>query len=308
MDLKQLAYFCTIAEEGSISSAARILHISQPPLSHQLKLLEGELGVRLLERGPRSISLTEAGKLLYERAVRILSMADAAAKDLSDFSEEHSTPLRLGTTSSSGPALLNERIKEFHRLYPKVRFEIHEGNSFQILELLNNDIIGIGIARLPARAKNVECYPLEAEPMAAAGIPEFFRELPGSSIHLHDIKEKPFIIYRRFEELIRAAFEQIHAEPNIFCIDDDARTSMMWANAGIGIALIPQSIVQLIGLSNLSCRIIEDRSLYTQIAALWRKDRSFSTPAKNFMEIFRKKYDSDPKPYSSPERFPEDIN
>lgn len=82
MDLKQLQSFVTIAQEGSISAAAKKLHISQPPLSQQLKALERELGVVLLERGPRHVQLTDAGQLLYERALGMLELARVAALSL----------------------------------------------------------------------------------------------------------------------------------------------------------------------------------------------------------------------------------
>jgi DNA-binding transcriptional LysR family regulator len=73
MDLRQLRYFQVIAEEGQISKAAKRLHMAQPPLSHQLKQLELEIGTRLMERGSRKIRLTDAGKLLHERADQIWS-------------------------------------------------------------------------------------------------------------------------------------------------------------------------------------------------------------------------------------------
>ena len=68
MDLKQLRYFTTVAEEGTISAAAKKLFMSQPPLSTQMKLLEQELGCSLFERGQKHIRLTETGRLLYDRA------------------------------------------------------------------------------------------------------------------------------------------------------------------------------------------------------------------------------------------------
>lgn len=75
MELRQLEYFCRIADTGSIHEAARRLNLSQPPLSYQLRQLEEELGVRLFERGSRGVALTEAGKLLYARAESLLDYA-----------------------------------------------------------------------------------------------------------------------------------------------------------------------------------------------------------------------------------------
>lgn len=78
MELRQLSYFTTIVNEGNISQAAKKLNISQPPLSHQMKLLEEELGVTLFERGSRRIRLTPAGKTFYDRALAILDLSQAA--------------------------------------------------------------------------------------------------------------------------------------------------------------------------------------------------------------------------------------
>ena len=74
MDIRKLQYFTAIVDEGSITGAAKRLHMSQPPLSTQMKLLEEELGVILFDRGSRNIQLTDAGKLLYNRAHAILEL------------------------------------------------------------------------------------------------------------------------------------------------------------------------------------------------------------------------------------------
>ena len=80
MNIKQLEYFIAIAEEHQITAAAKRLHISQPPLSYELAKLEKELGCQLAVRGPRSVSLTEAGKVLYERALRIVALTQATER------------------------------------------------------------------------------------------------------------------------------------------------------------------------------------------------------------------------------------
>ena len=82
MELRQLHYFVTIVNEGNISQAAKRLHISQPPLSHQMKLLEEELGVTLFERGSRRIRLTLPGKALYEKALAILDLSALAKTEI----------------------------------------------------------------------------------------------------------------------------------------------------------------------------------------------------------------------------------
>lgn len=88
MDLKQLSYFVAVIQEGTISGAARKLHLTQPPLSAQMKLLEEEAGCLLFERGSRHVQLTAAGQMLYGRAVKMLELADITARELKDYRME----------------------------------------------------------------------------------------------------------------------------------------------------------------------------------------------------------------------------
>ena len=101
MELRQLSYFTTIVNEGNISQAAKKLNISQPPLSHQMKLLEAELGVTLFERGSRRIRLTPAGKTFYDRALAILDLSQAARTELTAQKQEIQGIVRLGIISSA---------------------------------------------------------------------------------------------------------------------------------------------------------------------------------------------------------------
>ena len=87
MDIRQLKYFMAIAEEGQISRAAKRLHIAQPPLSLQLKLLEQDLGVQLIERNTKSLRLTKAGHALYQRAEQIMGLVNTTVKEIREFDE-----------------------------------------------------------------------------------------------------------------------------------------------------------------------------------------------------------------------------
>lgn len=96
MDLKQLMYFAAVVEEGSITAAAKRLHLSQPPLSHQMKCLEEELGLQLMERGARHITLTAAGKVFYQRAKNLLQLADSTQKEMRAIRQGLAGTLTLG--------------------------------------------------------------------------------------------------------------------------------------------------------------------------------------------------------------------
>ena len=98
MELRQLEYFRAIVDAGTISGAARVLHMTQPPLSYQIKMLEEELQVPLLIRGTKKITLTEAGKTLYEQAGALLMFADLTRREVVKSSQ--SATLHIGMTPS----------------------------------------------------------------------------------------------------------------------------------------------------------------------------------------------------------------
>ncbi len=290
MNLKQLLYFTALAEEGNITKAAKKLHMSQPPLSFQLKLLEEETQTVLFERGSRKIMLTESGKLLYKRAKVILDMEKNTLKEIKDLKNGFSGTLSIGTVSSSGAVLLHKRMSLFHKTYPNIKFEIHEGNTFELLELLNSGVIELAIVRTPFNTSDYKCTYLEKEPMAAVGNKNFlnFKE---NTISLKDLKDIPLIIYRRFENLLSQQFKESNTAFSVFCKNDDARTSLLWANAGLGAAIVPFSAIKIFDFPNLTYKIIDDEKLYTQVCAIYHKNKFLSAAGKSFIEIFKNCYD-----------------
>jgi DNA-binding transcriptional LysR family regulator len=286
MDIKQLTYFITIVEEGNITGAANKLHMAQPPLSNQLKLLEDELGTKLLERGARKVRLTDAGKILYKRAKHILEITNSAAKEIEEFGKGIQGTLKLGTISSSGTALLNSRIINFNKKYPNIKFEIYEGNTYELIEMINSGIIEVGIVRTPFNFRNFECLFLEPEQMVAVMSDSYKFNSENSNILLNDLKDVPLIIYRRFQKILMSEFQELSIDPNIFCVNDDARTTILWARAGLGIGIVPESAVNLEFMNNIKCKVIDKDTLRTQIAAIWIKERYLSITAKRFLEFF----------------------
>ncbi|NMM63961.1 LysR family transcriptional regulator [Clostridium sp. P21] len=286
MDIRQLKYFIAIAEEGQITGAARKLNIAQPPLSYHLKLLEDELGVKLVERGSRKIKLTDAGKMLYDKASQILKLTETTVKQLKDFGQGIKGTLFIGTVSSCGATLLPERIHNFNKSYPDISFEIYEGNTYKLLELLNNGLIEIGIVRTPFNAEAFNSKYLSKETMIAVFRTNSNWYKNQENICINDIMDKPLIIYRRFEKLISKCCQSLGFNPRIICKCDDARTALLWADSGIGIAIVPKSAIKLVNNADLSYKEINEPELETKIAAIWLKNQNLSDAAKYFLNVF----------------------
>lgn len=288
MDIRQLLYFTTIAEEGSISAAAKKLHLSQPPLSYQMKLLEEELHLPLIERSARGIALTEAGRVLYKRAQGILELSELTRKEMLAMASGFTGTLHIGTVSSSGASLLGWRIPAFHQKYPQIGFAIHEGNTFELMEMLESGLIELAIVRTPFHNDQLNCLYLSPEPMIAAGAASFFPAgMPsGQPISLELLGHAPVILYRRFEKILLSLCEQKGITPQVFCIADDARTTLMWAEAGLGVAVVPQSAYRIMPHHNMVYGELSEEDLHTRIAAVCKKGCSLIWAAQQFLEIF----------------------
>ena len=167
MNLKQLEYFIAVAEEKQVTAAAKRLNIAQPPLSYQLKQLEKELGVQLLKRTAHGVQLTPAGSTLAEYAKQIVDLTKITEYKVKNIDQGFLGTLRIGATSTSGGVLPNDQAAELIKAYPGVKFELSEGNTYQLLDLLNKNLIDVAVLRTPFNREGLQVRMFPAEPMMA---------------------------------------------------------------------------------------------------------------------------------------------
>ena len=295
MELKQLYEFVTVVKEGTISGAARNLHLSQPPLSAHMKQLEEEFGCLLFERGPRKIILTEAGRLLYERAVTLLELADVTRKELLDCRDGVTGALRLGVVSSVGSSLLPEWLRDFHAQNPSVRFELFEANTYQLLEQLRANLLELAIVRTPFEAENLQALPLCRETLLAAGDGRYFEQAfrseaaraAGEEITLEQLCRLPLILYRRWEKPLADAAAQDGLTLSPFCLNDDARTTARLADCGLGVGIIPASSRSFLQNPHTHILPIRDERLTSSILAVYGKTARLSAVARLFLSYLQ---------------------
>ncbi|ASB91088.1 HTH-type transcriptional regulator BsdA [Bacillus sonorensis] len=156
MDIRQLKYFVTIAEEGKITAAAKQLHIAQPPLSRQLKQLEEELGVVLFDRNKKkNLTLTYEGEVFYKRAKDILHKLRDSILEVQELREEVAGTLAVGSTIYCA-ALLLSKVSQIREKHPNLMFNIWEGEPSRLHKLLENRQIDAAITTTPFYSKNIE--------------------------------------------------------------------------------------------------------------------------------------------------------
>lgn len=243
MELRHLRYFAVVAEELNITRAAARLHISQPPLSRQIRDLEDELGVKLLERGGKSLRLTPAGMIFHDEARAILARVEEARRTLRAFSGEKDT-LRIGYAPSLSVEILPKALREFERLSPGTRVALHDFSTEEMFAGLRAGTLDAALMIQPDRPKidGVEFRELAryavcvavapSHPLATAqspGLRLIFRE----RLIIYDRKEYPEY-FRWLKKLCGGVV--IPAEEH-----DSATSLIASVESGRGIALVPET-------------------------------------------------------------------
>lgn len=156
MELRVLQYFLAVAEEGNITRAAQLLRLSQPTLSRQLKQLEEELGVTLFHRGPHTITLTDEGQLLRERAQSIVALADKTVAELKQSANELTGEIVIGCGEVRSMTYLSQHMSAFRALHPNVRFHVTSTTSDLIQERIEQGLMDFGLLTDPIDVSQYE--------------------------------------------------------------------------------------------------------------------------------------------------------
>ena len=289
MDIKQLHYFTTVVEEKTVTAAAEKLHMTQPPLTMQLHALESELGCKLFERKGRTLSLTDAGQHMYRRALEIIGMCDNAQREMKDYRNGTVGTLRIGVISSVQGTLFTKILKEYHDRYPNIKISVFSANTYQLLEKLQNREIDTAITRTPFSAAKLHAEYIRTEEIHAIGKSDFFGKAAadGTDITLAELARLPLIIYRRWQKVIESVFESAGLSPNICCVNDDARMTLLLALNGLGVGLLHPSAIPSEYGSDISVMRLPEKALTSRIALVCADKDSLPEPAALFHRLVK---------------------
>jgi LysR family nitrogen assimilation transcriptional regulator len=170
VDIRQIRAFLAIADAGSVTRAAELLHIVQPAVSRQLKLLEEDVGAPLFDRGRHGMALTEAGQLLLERARRALRELDAARLEIRPTPGTVSGVVNLGLLPSSCELLAGRLIGVLQRRYPQIRVSLSVGYTDPMRRWLESGELDVALLYAPPPSPALELQPLVEEPLSLVGL------------------------------------------------------------------------------------------------------------------------------------------
>jgi DNA-binding transcriptional LysR family regulator len=249
MELRQLRYFLALAEELHFGRAAARLNVVQPALSQQIRRLEDELGVRLFHRTKRHVSLTGAGAAFLQKAQLTVAHAGEAAAAAQSAGRGEIGALSVGFVGSAAFNFLPELLKSFRQSFPAVRLVLQELTTTQQVAALRAASIDIGLLRPPIADGNIRIEVLAREPWLMA-IPRSHRLGRRSRVGLQDFAEDPFIATPR--DLGPGLFDQVVGlcarsgfSPTVVQEAIQMSTVVSLVGAGIGVALVPSSVVKL---------------------------------------------------------------
>ena len=151
MELRQLRYLVALADEQHFTRAAAREHIAQPALSQQIRRLEQEVGLALVERTTRKVTVTDAGKTLVARARRILSEIDAANAEMQALAGVRAGHVSVGTMHTMGPVDVSHALAVFHERHPAVELTVREQSSEELAEMLRDDVLDLAFLSVTER-------------------------------------------------------------------------------------------------------------------------------------------------------------
>ena len=275
MELRHLRYYVAVAEELHFHRAADRLHISQPPLSQQIRALERELGVVLLERNRRSVAMTAAGTAFLRDAREILAAVDAATETVRSVARGEAGRLAVGFVGSAMHGALPGILRAHRRAYAQVQLVLTELPTAGQLEALMSGRIDVGVIRPPVREPGLTFETIHTEPFVVA-LPEDHALAARDEVALAELVAEPFVLLARREapglyESLGQAMADAGGMPGAVQEVREMQTVVGLVAAGLGVSLVPASV----GADEhrgVAYRPIAGAAPTVELALAWRQD------------------------------------
>jgi len=294
IELRQLRYFTTVADELHFGRAALRLHMTQPPLSQAIAALEEQLGTPLFLRNRRQVALTPAGAALLPEARRMLAQAAELPGLVRRAALGETGRLTLAFVTLADYSILPSLLQRYRAAYPQVQIVLQEATSdVQVDDLLHQRIdAGLLIPPLPDKAQaELDYMKVLEEPLvlcAPAGLPGLEG---GGPVRLQDLPRLPLVIFPRpispgLHDAILSCFRAAGITPQIGQEAIQMQTIVSLVSGGMGLALVPQSVSNLMR-PGVEYRPLADPTPLVETGLSWRRDNA-SPVLRGFIELLRK--------------------
>ena len=285
MELRTLRYFLTTANEGNITKAAEILHVTQPTLSRQLMELEWELGTTLILRGKKGVTLTDDGLFFRQRAEEIVELADRAEKAFVERDGAISGVVSIGATEAIGSRMLAKIMKRFSEKYPLVQFHLYNEMADNIKDKIDKGLVDIGLLLEPVDTSKYEYVRLSQKETWGVLMMDSHPLADRESISVEEIAGYPLILPLR--ENVRAEIlnwlgkeERELSIPLYYTLLSNA---VLMVEAGMGCAFCLDGALAIHSSPKLRFIPITPEHT-TRSVLLWKKNQLFTPVTSLFIQ------------------------
>jgi LysR family transcriptional activator of glutamate synthase operon len=295
MELRQLRYLVALSEERHFTRAATREHIAQPALSQQIRRLEDEVGIPLVQRTTRRVALTDAGELLVARARRILAEVDAAQAEIEGLRGVHRGHVTVGAMHTMGPVDVSLVLAIFYERHPGVELTVREQSSEELAEMLRADELDLAFLSVTERIEShgLGLQQLVSEELVAV-LPTSHRLARRQRIRMAELSGEKFISYRdgsRLREVLVTAGRDAGFEPHVTLESNESGRIRRLVARGLGVAILPRSDAEGPGAEIAAVTLISP-GLTRDITLAWREGRRHAPAAAEFIDLAQRTFGS----------------
>jgi DNA-binding transcriptional LysR family regulator len=288
MELRQIRSFLSVAETLHFGRTAELIHLSQPALSLQIRALEQEVGMRLLERNRRKTTLTPAGRAFRDAAVAGLAQLDRAIRNARLAADGKLGLLRIGFISTAGSELLPNIIRAFRESNPEVEFSLRNILTAEQIRMLEAGALDIGFLRLPIGGHTqLEVVTVHREPFVLV-VPASHALARQKKVWLSEVSGQDFVMYDRthapgFHDQVVGMLRNAGIVPNVRQSAGEMPTLISLVAAGMGISILPTSAVKHNVAAVVGCEIADTIPL-SEVGLALAKDTD-NAVVRNFRSL-----------------------
>ncbi|QEL84621.1 LysR family transcriptional regulator [Bacillus mycoides] len=289
MDFRQLYYFKEIVKQGSISKAAEVLHIAQPPLSQLLKKLETDLGTTLIHRYRQKWELTATGEILYQYANQMLMQIQDVKQQIQEIEQGIGGTVSIGVSSTCSNMLI-DYVSTFRTQYPNVKIKIVTGNSEELLKRLEQREIDVALLLRLGNSEQYEMKILKKQPTAVIIPSSWATSFSSQRVTIEQIAQFPFIMLGAMEGLsfnedLFKVFDEHQVKPNIIIECKDIRMVVALVSRGLGLSVIPRMDYTSSFLEHTTLFELKQFDFQLEPVIVKLKDQRISKVASQFWEM-----------------------
>jgi DNA-binding transcriptional LysR family regulator len=306
MDVHALRTFVEVARRQGFTRASEALHLTQPAVSKVVKALEEELGTPLLHRERRRVRVTEAGRVVLERAQGVLDALRVIEEEVVEVAALRRGRLRLGLPPIVGPTFFPPLLAEFHQAHPGVLLELREEGSHHIEALVLERELDVGAVVLPTDEGSFGTMPFVREDLRVV-LHRMHPLARRRSVSLRELSGTPFVLYRpefALHGLILDACRLAGFQPTVVSESShwDFIVAMVAANIGVG--LLPSTICQRLDPRQVRSVALTGPPIPWDVALIWRKDRQLPPATRAWLELAQRRLGKTSAPTARAEAAP----